>query len=222
MDEHMEKFTNIFRPMTGGGHDGVGMAGGGFGLGALLGILLGGRGLFGNNADSNAVSGAVDTQSILGAIGNQTTFNSLATEIANGNQNLASQINTLATTTASNRSVDMMTAGFSSVNASLCGLNSTIQSGFCNTNHNIDMQTASLTANANANTDRILGWLNNNKISDLQFANNDLKDALRDANMRAYCDNHYNGIRAGVSNVSIGSGTATNTGSSNATNNRVN
>ena len=221
MDEHMEKFTNIFRPMS-GGHDGVGMGAGGFGLGALLGILLGGRGLFGNNND-------VGNSEVLNAINNQNAMGNVNQNISQ----LANEVGAGFATQGLNRATDLNTAnfnnlnsnitnGFNSVNNAICNLNSNMQHGFCEVGHSIQNSTATIVANANNNTDRIIGWLTNDKITTQQAQINDLKDALRDSNYRAYCDNHYNGIRAGVSNVSIGSGTATNTGSSNATNNRVN
>lgn len=67
-----------------------------------------------------------------------------------------------------------------------CAINNAIQTGFCQTNFNLQTMTRDITDNANANTKAILDFLVNDKMSNLQRENDALRLSASQARQNNY------------------------------------
>lgn len=167
-----------------GGNDGFGMGGSGLWLFAILALMWGGNGFFGNggNGNSNAIQNDINrgfdnqnlqaqTRDILTAVTSGT-----AQTQATSNANTANIVNSIKDGNAS------LIREFGNVETALTALGGNLQNCCCSIQRNIDsvnynqaMNTASINANTTAQTQKILDALAQNKIDALQNRVNQLE-----------------------------------------------
>ena len=165
-----------------GGNDGFGFGGGGLWLFAILALMWGGNGFFGNGGNSNAIQADVNrgfdnqnlqaqTRDILNAVTNGT-----AQTISASTANASNAINAIKDGNAS------LIREFGNVETALTALGGNLQNCCCaiqrnidQTNYNMAQNTASINATTTAQTQKILDALAQNKIDALQNKVNQLE-----------------------------------------------
>lgn len=167
-----------------GGNDGLGMGGSGLWLFAILALMWGGNGFFGNggNGNSNAIQNDINrgfdnqnlqaqTRDILTAVTSGT-----AQTQATSNANTSNIVNSIKDGNAS------LIREFGNVETALTALGGNMQNCCCSIQRNIDqvnynqaLNTASINATTTAQTQKILDALAQSKIDTLQNRVNQLE-----------------------------------------------
>lgn len=171
----MESGIQPVMSMNPGYGDGFGLGGSGIWLFAILALMWGGNGFFGNGGNSNAIQADVNrgfdnqnlqaqTRDILGAVTSGT-----AQTIAASTANATNAINAIKDGNAS------LIREFGNVETALTSLGGNLQQCCCAIQRNIDgvnynqaLNTANINSNITAQTQKILDAITQNKIEELQ------------------------------------------------------
>lgn len=190
MGEHDngERITNVIRSGEGYG-SGSGFGGMGAIGGLLIGALLSGRGLFGNNGNDNINSPAdlvaTVTAPILGAINSNADVANINANTSQGFAQVNGRVTDLETSMQSNRLSDIING----VGDKVTNGNFATQAGFSNIQHSMDMgfckvvsdnalQTMTLNNSIHAEGEATRALINANTVQDLRDRNQTLTNAL--------------------------------------------